>query len=482
MNFLGVVPSDATALVDSAVGERTTYADLVRSGRAIAASFGTAKRLVFLVARNDAFTATTYWGALDAGHAVALIDGHAPLETTAALVDTYRPAWLAGAVGLGDRLAGLDVGIDSTRQVAGGELIRTVAATRSDLHPDLGLLLTTSGTTGSQKLARLSVRNVEANADAIAQCLGLTSGERPLAVLPIHYSFGLSVVNSHWRVGATVVLTRDGVLQRQLWETFDGERCTSLAGVPYTYQMLERIGFRQMALPSLTSLQQAGGALDLRLAGLYRDHMARRNGRFFVMYGQTEATARIAVVPPDRLVDKPGSAGLPIPGGQFRIVVDRSAGPIGRDTGVNETATVGELVYQGPNVMLGYASTVADLALGDELHGVLRTGDIGYIDEEGFAFLVGRSKRIAKVFGQRVNLDEVESVVRESGPAAVVGGTDTLWAFCAFGTTDEVERLKRSIAARLRIHHSGLQFRRVDVIPTTGSGKIDYHQVEEWVE
>ncbi len=216
--------------------------------------------------------------------------------------------------------------------MAGGELIRTVAPPRSDLHPDLGLLLTTSGTTGSRKMVRLSLRNVEANATSIAQCLSLTADERPLATLPFHYSFGLSVVNSHWRAGATVVLTEDGVLQRRLWETFDDERCTSLAGVPYTYSMLERVGFREMALPSLRSLQQAGGALDLRLAGLYRDHMAHRNGRFFVMYGQTEATARIAVVPPDRLADKLGSAGLPIPGGRIRVSVDPSSAASVDDT------------------------------------------------------------------------------------------------------------------------------------------------------
>lgn len=342
-------------------------------------------------------------------------------------------------------------------------------------------MLTTSGTTGSRKLVRLSIRNVEANAASIAEALTLTPQDRPLAMLPIHYSFGLSVVNSHWRVGATVVLTDDGVLQRRLWETFDAEACTSLAGVPYTYQMLERVGFRQMDLPSLRSLQQAGGALDQRLTELYRDHMAQRNGRFFVMYGQTEATARIAVVPPDRLVDKLGSAGLAIPRGRLRIVAD--PGP-DRPNGATATGagTTGEVVSEGPNVMLGYASTAEDLASGDKLHGVLRTGDIGYLDADGFLFLVGRSKRIAKVFGHRVNLDEVEAMVRESGPAAVVGGADAIWAFCAFGTPDEVDDLGRAVAARLRIHHTGLRFRHVDTIPTTDSGKVDYRRVQEWVE
>jgi len=477
VSFLGLKPSDSVALVDTATGERLTYGGLIRRGRSIATKFGRDKQVVFLVARNDAFSAASYWGALDAGHAVALLDGHARMETTASLVLAYRPTWLAGPIGLGAQLAAVGATIEATTEVAGGELVRTSVGARPDVHRDLGLMLTTSGTTGSRKLVRLSVPNVEANAASIAECLGLTSRERPLAMLPLHYSFGLSILNSHWLAGATVVLTSDGVLQRGLWGTCDEEACTSLAGVPYTYQMLERIGFRRMALPSLRSLQQAGGALDRRLIGLYRDHMAQRNGRFFVMYGQTEATARIAVVPPDRLIDKLGSAGLPIQGGRIRIVLD----PDHEDVNADAEAT-GEVVYEGPNVMLGYASTADDLALGDDLHGVLRTGDIGRLDADGFLFLVGRSKRIAKVFGHRLNLDEVESMVRELGPAAIVGGSDAIWAFCAFGTPEDVDAVARAVAAKLGIHHTGLRFRHVDAIPTTDSGKVDYRRVQEWVE
>ncbi len=304
------------------------------------------------------------------------------------------------------------------------------------------------------------------------------------------------MLNSHWLVGATVVLSDHSVLQRRMWEVFDDEACTSLAGVPYTYQLLERVGFREMPLPSLRSLQQAGGALDRRLAALYRDHMAARSGRFYVMYGQTEATARIAVVPPDRLGDKLGSAGLPIPGGRLRIERDpteadpRPATAAGQQPAMDGepgphgegAPLVGELVYEGPNVMLGYATSAADLALGDELRGVLRTGDVGYLDADGFAYLVGRSKRIAKVFGHRVNLDEVEALVREAGPAAVVGAPDAIWGFCAFGTAQELDDLGRRLAQRLRLHHSAFRFRRVEAIPTTGSGKIDYRVVQAWVE
>jgi acyl-CoA synthetase (AMP-forming)/AMP-acid ligase II len=227
-----------------------------------------------------------------------------------------------------------------------------------------------------------------------------------------------------------------------------------------------------MDVPSLTTLQQAGGALDRRMTDLYARFMAERGGRLVVMYGQTEATARMAYVPPDRLLDKLGSAGIAIPGGQLRIETE--------DQGDGEHPS-GEVIYEGPNVMLGYATGPGDLSHGDELHGVLRTGDLGYLDEDGYLFLMGRSKRIAKVFGVRVNLDEVETIVREGGPAAVVAGDDSIWAFCAFGTAESAERARDELARRFRLNRNALHVMHVDELPVSSAGKVDYRAVQAWV-
>jgi acyl-CoA synthetase (AMP-forming)/AMP-acid ligase II len=356
----------------------------------------------------------------------------------------------------------------------GGELVAMTDLERAELHPDLAVMLATSGTTGSNKYVRLSAANVEANARAIAGYLGLTSDERPITSMPLHYSFGLSVLNSHWLAGAAVVFSAESVMQRPFWDAVAEHGCTSIAGVPYTYQMLERIGYRDMELPAMRTMLQAGGALDRRLTALYGEHMASKGGRFFVMYGQTEATARIAFVPPDRLAEKVGSAGIAIPGGRLRI--DAAAG---RELGQPAS---GEVIYEGPNVMLGYAECGEDLSAGDELHGILRTGDIGYLDDEGFLFLTGRSKRIAKVFGLRINLDEVEAMLRESGPAAVIASDDVIWGLCAFGTPDSVAELRESLSRRLRIHRSALDLRHVADIPVSSSGKVDYREIERWIE
>jgi acyl-coenzyme A synthetase/AMP-(fatty) acid ligase len=238
------------------------------------------------------------------------------------------------------------------------------------------------------------------------------------------------------------------------------------------FQLFERVGFRGMDLPDLRVVQQAGGALDQTITRMYAEHLAAKGGALCVMYGQTEATARMAFVPPGRLLDHLGSAGIPIPGGSFRIEATQGDASAGR--------AVGEVIYEGPNVMLGYAEGWADLVKPDELHGVLRTGDLGYLDEDGFLYLVGRSKRIAKVFGVRVNLDEVERMLGETGPVAVVGGDDAIWAYCAFGTDESLEQLAVTIARRLRLHRSAVRLRRVEGLPTSSTGKIDYREVERW--
>jgi acyl-CoA synthetase (AMP-forming)/AMP-acid ligase II len=473
MTFLGLQPSGAVALIDVTSGARVTYGELCERADDIAARLGDGKQLVFLLNRNDAFSCIAYAATQLPGHALALLDGRRPMAEAMALIDAYHPDWVIGPDGTATALREQGLEIGRVETAAGGELVATSQPGARDLYPDLAVLLATSGTTGSSKYVRLSKASVEANARSIATYLGLTPDERAMASLPLTYSFGLSILNSHWLAGATTVLTAESVLQRGFWDAVREHACSSLAGVPYTYQMLERIGYREMDLPSVRTMLQAGGALDRRLTELYEAHMRERAGRFVVMYGQTEATARIAWVPPERLVEKLGSAGIAIPDGRLRI----------DESGLAEAGKprVGEVIYEGPNVMLGYAERRADLIKGDELHGVLHTGDLGYLDGDGFLFLTGRSKRIAKVYGLRVNLDEVERMLRESGPAAVVAGDGVIFGFCAFGDATAMTELRMQLSRRLRLHHSALDLRHVSEIPVSESGKVDYRQVERWI-
>jgi len=234
--------------------------------------------------------------------------------------------------------------------------------------------------------------------------------------------------------------------------------------------MLRRLDLDKLSAKSILAMTQAGGKLDNNAVQHFHDKMAARRGTFWVMYGQTEATARIAILPAKMLPEKLGSAGVAIPGGSLSILTD--------DGLTTQPGVVGELVYRGPNVMWGYALERKDLAKGDELGGVLYTGDRASLDQDGYVSIVGRAKRDAKVFGLRINMDDVEAMLKIHGPAAVVAGDDKLIAYCEFGNQVELEKLQAALSAKLRLHASALDFRRISKLPTSGAGKIDYAKLD----
>lgn len=283
-------------------------------------------------------------------------------------------------------------------------------------HPDLALLMSTSGSTGSPRLARLSAGAVHANATAIADYLGLGPDDVGITALPLHYCYGLSVLHSHLAAGAAVVLTGAGVVDPCFWDAVDRHGVTTVAGVPHSFAMLEAAGIADRLArgrhPSLRAMTQAGG----RMAPGDVVEWARRGERggfdLVVMYGQTEATARMAYLPAHLAAERPDCVGVPVPGGDLRIE------PVpGCDPGV------GELVYSGPNVMMGYAESRDDLARGHDLV-ELRTGDLGCQDADGLWRVVGRRSRFAKVLGLRVDLDRVEAGLADRGVTALVVESD----------------------------------------------------------
>jgi acyl-CoA synthetase (AMP-forming)/AMP-acid ligase II len=416
------------------------------------------KSLIFNFCRNDLRSVTVYLAAMEAGQPVAMLDDNLREELKQHLIDLYRPEFVSSAGAPSAAVA----------EFARG-LWRTAAPFRGGLHADLSLLLSTSGSTGSPKFVRLTRRNVEANAASIAQALAIRPGDRAIASLPIHYSYGLSVLNTHLLTGASVVLSDDGLTAPTFWQAIRDHACTSFAGVPYSYSILNRLGLDALSVPSLHTLTQAGGKLNSDLIAKFSAQMNARGGRFFVMYGQTEATARIAVLPSGCLLAKLGSAGVAIPEGRVSIESEEGAeAPLG---------DVGELVYRGPNVMMGYATSRDDLELGDVLGGVLRTGDMASLDAEGFVYMAGRAKRDAKLFGLRINLDEVEDMLRKHGATAVISRDEKLRIFCEYGDDAAFEHHRKELAAKLQINYRAFEFVRIEKLPTKGSGKIDYQSL-----
>ena len=455
-------------------GKRYTLGDLNAAAERIAGAVGE-HRLVFVLCENTPGTLLGYLGCLKTGEVPLLLDAHIAPELLRGLLETYRPAFVHVPGDLPAETGRVLEGFVPALEVEDSVLLRRPGGQGLELHPELALLLTTSGSTGSPKLVRLSGRNLDANTRSIVEYLELDEGQRPVTNLAMSYSYGMSIVNTHLLAGAALVLTRRSVLERPFWELVERERVTSLAGVPYTYRMYRRAGLLEMELPALNTLTQAGGKLPEALHLEFADWAARTGRRFFVMYGQTEAAPRMGYLPAERAVEKCGSMGVPVPGGQFRL--------LGEDgVPIDAPDTVGELVYRGPNVAMGYARRAEELALGDEWHGELHTGDMARRDGDGFYYIVGRKKRFIKLYGNRVGLDEVERLLAARFPDtgfACVGRDDLLRIFHDSADPAVTGAAAEYLSEQMHFPERVFQIRALEAIPKNEAGKTQYRALEE---
>lgn len=425
------------------------------------------KGLFFLFTTNNSESIITYLASLQSGSAVLLLDEKLNNEIRSDLVQNYKPDFIITS----NNLALEDY--THTFDFHSLKYFKRKKDIEQKIYPGLAVLLSTSGTTGSPKLVKLSYKNIQSNAESISEYLKIDENEKPITTLPFNYSFGLSIINSHLLKGSTIVLTEKTVFFRDFWNLFNEHKCTSFAGVPYTYTMLKRIGFEKIDLPTLKYFTQAGGKLSEEFIKHFNDYAIKNNKRFFVMYGQTEATARITYVPSEKLSNKIGSIGISIPGGELKIIND--------GVEVNEPNEVGEIVYKGDNVMLGYAETLVDLSKGDELKGVLLTGDLGYKDEDGFFFVTGRMKRFIKIFGLRINLDEVQKMIENHFKISVAcTGKDELLKILVHSDDHLTEvKVKEEVMKMYKLNFKSLIVKSTNQIPTNTNGKYDYNKINE---
>lgn len=424
------------------------------------------RNIVLCMCENSVPSLMGYISLMLNGQVPLLLEGSQPVSSAAALVAAYRPSYLW---------------LDEERCCEFNEatvvyrfghyvMLRTSWANSPPaINEQLQLLLNTSGSTGSSKMVRLSKANLMANAAAIISYLDIRECDVAVTILPFSYSFGLSIVHTHLLVGASIQVTMLTPLSRQFWMLVQQRRVTSLSGVPYTYDMLNRIKFERFDLPAIRYLTQAGGKMSQQGLSYLKRLSAEKGWRCFVMYGQTEASARMSYLPPEWLERKLGSIGNAIPKGRFEIV--DADGHL-----IVDPKVPGEIVYYGENVALGYASGTGDLALGDEWVGRLPTGDLAYRDEDGFYYIVGRIKRFVKIFGNRVSLDEVETLLQGAYPCCeffCYGQDDRLCIACVGQA--ERDSLLAFVTRQLSIHHSAIRCDFIAEIPRLANGKVDYN-------
>lgn len=419
--------------------------------------FNDIKRGVAIIAcRKNLETIVLYCGALRNNLVPLLVDADINQSSIIELAELYKAEYI-----LADQSSSPD-GYELANTFRTVKMFKRAEVTTEGLHKDLTLLLPTSGSTGDPKCVRLSALNITSATESIVRYMGLTSDRVSISSLPFHYTFGLSVLNCAMHSRSKIVLTDLSWLDRGFWQLAEKENITDLSGVPFMFEVLRRVRLPETLTNSLKCVNQAGGRLEPKLTSHFLTLFEGKNTEYLTMYGQTEASPRISYVPYARAKEKVGSIGIPIDIGTL-------------ETDASDKLSEGELIYKGPNVCLGYATNRFDLLLGDENNGVLFTGDVGHIDSEGFATIVGRKKRFAKVFGMSVNLDALESMAKNTVEnSAVVARDDLIVVVEAEGRAKELREL---LLSKVNFPPRGLKCVSVEELPFKSSGKLDYQKL-----
>lgn len=449
------------AVVDDQ-GRSLSYAELSAFGRAVFEAAG-GRCLVVCLCENSLGALAGYVGLLDGGAATLPLSAALDSSQLWPLICAYRPRVLWAPAGLVHEFMTHD-GFEVVYEALGYCLLRT-GFEEPELHEDLCQLIATSGSTGSPKLVRLSYASVRNFIETNVRAFGLTGSERFITITPMYYFLCVVMILTNLSVGSTILITGASLMQREFWDFFAREGATDMAGVPYTFEMLERLRFYRRELPSLRMILQSGGKLAPELHERLAAFASERGVGFIVAYGQCESACMISCLPAEMALAKKGSAGIALPGCEIELLDSRGA-PI------LEPDVAGELVFHSPGVAMGYALRAEDLARGDEFSGVLDTGDVAYRDAEGFYYIVGRKKRFVKVYGNRVSLDEIDRIVAsELGIECASAGEDD---HIVLYVTDasKAEAAHALVAERTRLYPGAFEVVVLDSIPKNETGKV----------
>lgn len=443
------------AVVDDS-GSSITYGGICDFSKEFA-KYLPQRSLIFILSENKIGSLLGYTASLSNGIVPLIISASTEESLCAHLFEVYRPEYLWLPNDIAERK-----GFESVFTTWDYALVKT-GYQKVRLFDDLALLLPTSGSTGSPKLVRHSYRNIESNANNVRRLFELDGSEKAMAILPMHYTMGLSVVTSHLLAGSTLLLSGRSLLDKGFWAML--KEATSFTGVPYSYEILTKMHFTRMDLPNLKVFTQGGGKLSEEMFKMLAQYAYDTGKKFIATYGQTECTARMAYLPAELAITKTCSIGMAEPGGQLSIL-DKD----GRETFEGEAE--GEMVYRGENVTMGYATCKEDLLKGDENHGVMHTGDIARRDADGCYFIVGRKNRFLKVFGLRIGLDEVEQMIKVEYKTDCYckGDDEKLVILVTDSKLKEV--LPTFIEDKIHLFHQRIEVQLVDAIQRNEAGKV----------
>ncbi len=420
------------------------------------------KALVACFTGRDLAGTLAYLAALELGHAV-LLKEYPDVSVRDALLDIYQPEFVIES--------GTDpvpAGYTANWSFAEARISVRATPVHQEIHPELAILMSTSGSLGRPKTIRLSYKNIWANARGIADTIHLGPEDVGITSLAAEFIFGMSVANSHFAAGARLVLSRLSITSRGFWRLAETSGVTNFGAVPPSYRMLREMKWQASAHPKLRLAYQSGGGQEPSVTEYFGRMMVANGGGFVNAYGATEAAGRMSYLDPALLFDHLGSVGLPMPEGKIWL---------------NETSGdgLGEIVFSGPNVMMGYARSRADLGRGDDTGGILHTGDLGYFDR-GMLYITGRKDRQMKLFGRRITPEDIEQHLAPVGPAAVVPLSDERAILFVEGEAAAYQSSLLDILRVLELPLVALRMQAVDSLPRTSTGKVDFSALRSLTE
>tara|TARA_B110000003_G_scaffold225016_1_gene225682 strand:- start:26941 stop:28341 length:1401 start_codon:yes stop_codon:yes gene_type:complete len=446
-------------------GEKISYKKIIKDSDSIIKSLEKKKSLVFIFCENNYETVISYVACLRSNHVPYLIDSLLPNEKISDLIKLYKPNYLIckkKKFNFIDKL--------KEKKNKFNYMIFETKFKNNSINDKLFLLLGTSGTTGDPKLVRLSEKNLKINTDQIIDYLKIDNSHRSVSTLPIYYTYGLSILNTHLCGGASIYLTKKTFFEKIFWNNFNKFKVNNFGGVPFNYQMLLKLNFDKINTKYLKYITQAGGKLNDNDFDKIEKISEEKKIKFFSMYGQTEATSRMSFIPWDKIKSMKGTIGKPVKGAKFFLYSDEKK--------IEKINKEGEIIFQGKNVCLGYSYNSNDLSKGDENKGLLRTGDIGIYDHNKNIRITGRKSRFIKVYGFRINLDEIEKTLVQNGfECACLGKNDKL---LIFHTQKNIEKkIYNILKEKLNLLSRDISITNIKVIPRSKIGKIDYKKLNE---
>jgi len=455
---------DKTAVVCND-GSLITYKELKKLVEDFGNNFEN-RSLVFLLGTNNLASLVCYLSCLEYDLVPLLLSENINDAQLSNLIDVYSPKYIFSKRILDNNSYSLQASFDKS------SLFLNDKVRKANLHNDLALLSTTSGSTGSSKLVKLTKKNIQSNAESISDYLEISCEDRAITSLPINYSYGMSIINSHLVSGGSIILSSLSMMEENFWRSINDFSATSLAGVPFHYEMMLRLGIDNLNIPTIKKMTQAGGKLNYKKALKLNNSLQMKGIDFYIMYGQTEATSRISYLPCESVKMKPHSIGISIPGGKLWLENEEGIK-------ISNSKVIGEMIYEGPNVSMGYAESIGDLGTEDVNKGILKTGDLAYFDEEGYYFLEGRKKRFIKVFGNRISLDSLEKLISTMGFEVIATGEDDkIVIYVKESPSLSIADLRRKVSESISINMIAIELIPVNDFPRFESGKINYNSLK----